>query len=135
MKQCGSYRLKLQTSKGYFLISSTSISTCLKFRISYNPICNGRAGQGAFFFWCKLADSPFEMWYDTSCMTSLSKENFGKRCRGFSALYIRMKVPDGEACQSTMSINASIAAFNMQGGSCSNIILYTCCTTKQPPHL
>lgn len=65
------------------------------------------------------------MWYDTSYMTSLSKENFSKTYGGFSALYIHMKVSDDEAYQSAISISASIIAFDMQGGSCSNIILYT----------
>lgn len=52
-------------------------------------------------------------------------ENFGKKCGGFSALYIYTKVPDGEAYQSAMLISACIVVFDMQGGSCSNIILYT----------
>lgn len=86
-------------------------------------MCNKRVGQGAFFFWCNLTDNPTEMWETTSYMTSLSKENFGRICAGFYPLYIRMKVLGSEAYQSTMSISASIASFNMQGGSCSNIIL------------
>lgn len=36
-----------------------------------------------------------------------------------------MKVSNGEAYQYAMLIIASIAAFDMQGGSRSNIILYT----------
>jgi len=55
----------------------------------------------------------------------MSKENLGRTCGGFSALNIWMKVPDGEAYQFVMPNNASIDSFNMQGGSYSNIILYT----------
>ena len=51
-------------------------------------------------------------------------ENFNRTCGVFLALYIRMKAPRGEAYQSAMSINASITACDMQGGSCSNIVLY-----------
>jgi len=47
-----------------------------------------------------------------------------KTCGGFSTLYICKKVSDGEAYEFTMSISASTVAFDMQGGSYSNIILY-----------
>lgn len=35
-----------------------------------------------------------------------------------------MKVSNGEAYQSEMPISASISSFDMQGGSCLNIVLY-----------
>lgn len=124
-KQCGSYRLKLLVPKVNLLNSSVLASTCLRFHISYNPIHKGRVSQGDFFFLCNLDENPVEMWYDTSCMMSLSMENFGKMCGGFSMLYICMKVLKGEAYQSTMSLNVSIDAYDTQGGSYSNIILYT----------
>jgi len=89
--------LKLQRSKGYFLICFASISTCLILQISYNPIHNGRPSQGAFFFRYSLAVNPVEMWYATSYMTSTSKENFGRTWRDFSTLNTSMNVPDGEA--------------------------------------
>lgn len=87
-KQFRSYELKLLVLKVNLLNSSVSASTCLRFWISYNLIHNERAGQGAFFFVCSLADNTIETWYDTSCMTSLSMANFGKTCEAFSALYI-----------------------------------------------
>jgi len=122
--QCGSYGLKLLVSKVNLLNSSVSALACLRFWISYNLIYKGRVGQGAFFFLCSLVDNPVEMLYATSCMTSLSMDNFGKTCGTFSALYSWMKVPRGEAYQSVMSINASIASYYIQGGSYSKIILY-----------
>lgn len=124
-KKCGSYGLKLSVSKVNLLISSILASACLRFHISYNLIRKGRAGQGSFFFLYSLSDNPVKMFYDTSCMMSLSMENFGKTCRAFFMLYMRMKVPKGVEYQSAMLINASIATYDMQGRSYSNIISYT----------
>jgi len=45
-------------------------------------------------------------------MMSLSMVNFGKTCRGFSALYIHMKVSNSEAYQSAILISSSIATFD-----------------------
>lgn len=73
--------------------------------------------------------------FSTSCMTSTFKENFGRTCEGFSTLNIRMKVSDSEAYQSTIPINASIVSFDMQGGSCLNIILYTGVTKWLDSHV
>lgn len=54
----------------------------------------------------------------------LSMENFGKRCGALSTLYIQMNMPRGEAYQSSILINASIATYDMQGRSYSKIIMY-----------
>ena len=116
-KKCGPYSLKLLVPKVNFLNSSISTFAFLIFYISYNPIRNGRVGQGAFFFWWILANSPVEVWYDTSSTMSLSVENFNKTYGGFSTLYIHMKVPKSEAYQSDISISASIVSFDMHGGS------------------
>ena len=124
-KKCRSYELKLLVSKVNLLNSSILASTCLRFHILYNLIHRGRVGKGAFLFLFSLADNPIKMCYDTSFMTSLSMANFGKTRRAFSVLSIHMKVPWGEAYQFFMSINACITACDMQGWSCSNIILYT----------
>jgi len=74
---------------------------------------------------CNFVDNPLKMWYATSCMANLSMENFSETCGTFSAMYIQMKVLRGEAYQSVMLTNASIVPCDMQGGSCSKIILYT----------
>lgn len=140
--QCGSYEFKLQRSKGYFLIYFTSKSTCLILQISYNPILNGRSGQGSFFFHCILGVNLAEMSHATSCMTRTSKANFGRTCRDFSALNTRMNVLDNGAYQSVMPSNAFVNSSNMQGGSCSNINLHTwvtkwsdsCMITALKPH-
>lgn len=63
------------------------------------------------------------MWYPTSCMTILFMENFGNKRGAFSMLYTLLKVPLGEAYQSKMFTNASIGSWDMQGRSCSNIIV------------
>jgi len=89
--QCGSYGLKLRGLNGYFFICSTSTSTCFILSISYNPIRNGRAGQGAFFFRCSLPVNPIKMWYVTSHMTSTSKANFGRTWGGSLYLTFRWK--------------------------------------------
>ena len=65
------------------------------------------------------------MWYATSYITNLFVVNLDNTCRDFFMLYILIKVPSGEAYQSTMFSNTSIIAWDMQGGSCSNINLYT----------
>lgn len=86
--QYGLYGLKFLVMKVFPLNSSISTSSWLRLCISYNLICIGRAGQGAFFFWCSLANSLVEMWYETSCMMTLSMTYFGKTCGGFSVFYI-----------------------------------------------
>ncbi len=43
-------------------------------------------------------------------MTILSVENLINKCGAFTAMYILMKVPSGEAYQSKMFNNASIAS-------------------------
>jgi len=91
-KQCSSYRLKVLVPKVNLLNSSIWASIFLRFYIVYNLIYKGRVSQGALFFLCSLYDNLVEMWYEISCMTSLSMANFDKTCRGFSVLYIRMKV-------------------------------------------
>ena len=116
--------MKILLLKVNLLNSSISISAFLRLYISYNLICEGREGQGAFFFLCSIADNHDKMWYETSCMTSLSMENINNTCRAFYAFYILMKVPCGEVYQSAMFSNASIATWDMQGRSCSNIIMY-----------
>lgn len=123
--QYGSYGLKLWRLNEYLFIYFALTNACLIPWISYSPICNGRAGQGAFFFHYSLTVNPVEMWYATPCMTSTSKAKFGKKCGGFSTLNTWMKVSDNEAYQSAMPSNAFIASSNMQGGSRSNINLYT----------
>ena len=120
---CVDRRRKHWVPKVNFLNSCISGSACLRLCISYNLILNGRVGQGAFFFRWILVDNIAKMWYDTSCMMSLFVENFGKKCGGFSRIYIRMKVPICEAYRSSIFISVSIYSFNMQCGSCSNIIL------------
>jgi len=57
-------------------------------------------------------------------MKSLFVENLKSSCGGFSMPNILMKVTLGEAYQYEMLSNAYIASWDMQGGSCSNIILY-----------
>lgn len=125
----------LQRPNGYLFICSTSTSTCLILLISYNLIHNRGVGQGSFFFYWNLAVNPTKMSNDTTYMTSMSKENFGRTCGGFSALNIQTKVPDGEAYQSAMPNNASIASFDMHGGSYSNIILYNGVTRLSDNHM
>src|SRR5271168_1417492 len=68
-------------------------------------------------------------------MTSTSKANFGRTCGGFSAFNTWMKVSDGEAYQSAMPNNAFIASSDIQGGSCSNINLYTGVTKWSDNHM
>lgn len=111
--QCGSYGLKHWRLNEYFFIFSTSTSTYLMLLISYTPIRNGRVGQGAFFFHCRLAVKTIEIWYAIFFMTSTSKENFGKTCGGFSELNTLMNVPSGEAYQFVMPNNAFIASSDM----------------------
>ena len=120
-----SYRLKILVRKLNLFKSLAWTSASFNVRISYNPIHKGRVGHGAFFLLCSPNDNPMEMWYSTSYMTNLSMANFSKTCRAFFTLYIQMKVPRGEAYQYAMSINSSIDTCNMQGRSCSKIIMYT----------
>lgn len=76
----------------------------------YNPIRIGSGRQGALFYLCNPANNPIEMCYETSCMINLSVVNLDNTCKAFFVVYISMKVPLGEAYQSTMFNNASIAA-------------------------
>lgn len=61
------------------------------------PDLQRKSGTRCIPLLCSLDDNPVKMWYETSFMMSLSMENFGKICRAFSTLYIRMKVPRGKA--------------------------------------
>ena len=107
-----------------FSIAFPSVSTTFKFLISYNSICIGRVGQGAFLFLQKNVDNPVERWCVTSCITNWSLACLSKRCGEFCPPNTLRKVPFDEANQSFISDTTSTTPHDMRGGPSLKTNLY-----------